>query len=119
MQLINKWKNLPNELINLILDYSNVVLYRNGVYINRIPKNDPRYDLLKTIKLPIYSNYYTLIRLFNYENNVFIYIYYYNYDQLLGKGHKSYDLLYKSSSTYEKYKFDANSIWRKYVDYSM
>ena len=44
---------LPVELVNMILEYSNIIVYRNGKYINRIDKSDVRYNLLKKIPRPI------------------------------------------------------------------
>jgi hypothetical protein len=38
MELIEKFKNLPDELIHMIINYTDVVVYRHGKYINRIKK---------------------------------------------------------------------------------
>jgi hypothetical protein len=51
--LIKKFSYLPFDLINLILGYSNIIVYRNGKYINRIDKKDKRYNLLIKIPRPI------------------------------------------------------------------
>jgi hypothetical protein len=42
-------KGITKELLNLILEYDGSIHYRNGVYINRISKEDERYDILKNI----------------------------------------------------------------------
>ena len=39
------FSQLPIELINIIINYTDVVVYRNGKYLNRIQKNDKRYGL--------------------------------------------------------------------------
>ena len=52
----NLLSNLPVVLVNLILEYSNIIIYRNGKYINRIYNSDIRYDLIKKIPRPIKIN---------------------------------------------------------------
>jgi hypothetical protein len=41
---------LPLDVIHRILEYDGRMKYRNGKYMNQIPKDDDRYDLLKTIQ---------------------------------------------------------------------
>jgi hypothetical protein len=41
--------DLPLDLIYHILVYTGIVKYRNGKYIDQIPKTDERYQLLGTI----------------------------------------------------------------------
>jgi hypothetical protein len=44
---------LPLELVHKIINYTGVVTFYKGKYYNRIPKDDPRYNMLKNIiKLP-------------------------------------------------------------------
>jgi hypothetical protein len=47
------FSKLPIELINIIINYTDIVVYRNRKYLNRIPKDDKRYNIIKTRKLPI------------------------------------------------------------------
>ena len=42
---------LPTELNYLVLEYAGKVRLRNGKYMNQIPKEDPRYDILERIPL--------------------------------------------------------------------
>lgn len=44
---------LPIELVHKIINYTNVVTFRNGRYINRLKKDDYRYEILKAIVKPI------------------------------------------------------------------
>ncbi len=48
------FSQLPIEAINIIIDYTDVVVYRNGKYLNRISKNDERYSIIKKRQLPIW-----------------------------------------------------------------
>lgn len=50
----NKMSLLPVEIINKILNYTDVIVFRNGKYIDRLKKTDKRYKLLKDIIKPIY-----------------------------------------------------------------
>jgi len=44
---------LPDVLIHKIINYSNVIIYRHGKYLNRInKKKDKRYKLLSSILRP-------------------------------------------------------------------
>ena len=68
IQLLEKFKYLPDELIQKIINYTDIVSYRHGKYINRINKNDNRYNLLKKITRPIFiGRNKILLRLINYD----------------------------------------------------
>ena len=54
ISLIEKFKELPKELINLIINYTDIVVYRNGKYMNRINLSDFKYNLLKKISRPVF-----------------------------------------------------------------
>ena len=51
-------KNLPKELLHLILEYDGRIKYRRGEYINIIHKNDQRYTNLK----PLIEHKYRIIK---------------------------------------------------------
>lgn len=51
--IIKNFSYLPNDLINIILDYTNIIVYRNGKYINRINNLDVNYSFLKKVPRPI------------------------------------------------------------------
>lgn len=58
---------LPFDALNLILEYDGRIKYihKEGTYVNIIPKNDNRYDLIR----PKIDNKLYLINQFNIGNN--------------------------------------------------
>ena len=40
---------LPKDVVNIILEYDGQIRYRNGEYINIIPKTDKRYSMVNAI----------------------------------------------------------------------
>jgi hypothetical protein len=40
-------KRLPIELVNIILQYDNIIKYRNGIFMNQININNLKYNLIK------------------------------------------------------------------------
>jgi len=69
---------LPTELNYLVLEYAGKVRLRNGKYMNQIPKEDPRYDILK--RLPkklishnmIHNQMCWIVNVFTEENEILI-----------------------------------------------
>jgi len=53
IDLLNSYKYLPDTLIHKIINYTDILVYRNGKYINRLNKKDERYRLLQIIPKPI------------------------------------------------------------------
>jgi len=123
IQSLKKFKYLPDELIHIIINYTDIIAYRHGKYINRLNKHDNRYNLINNIPIPILTDRYkVLLRLedknckgyfLNYDisenlltvNIKFFYIEKDGFD-------KYYDI--KRNSTYL---FDTTNKWRKIVDY--
>lgn len=123
MELIEKYKYLPDEIIHIIINYTNVIVYRHGKYINRIKKNKDIYILLRKIPRPIYIGSKVLLRL---GNNLIGYFIEYNIQYRFIKVNikffhrnidgfdKYFDI--KSDNTYV---FDINNNWSKIIDYLM
>jgi len=68
---MSKFSNqLPEELIHKIINYTDVVVYRHGKYINRLNKSDERYSLLDKIPRPIkVGPNKVILKLINGNNN--------------------------------------------------
>lgn len=60
---------LPKEVINIIINYTDVVVYRHGKYLNRISKDDIRYKFIKKIKQPIWFSKNRWTFYFNFNNS--------------------------------------------------
>jgi hypothetical protein len=124
--------NLPIEIKNKIINYTNVVTFYKGKYYNKISKSDKRYELLKkVIKLPAYSynkaEYYDEIKLLLYKNIgesyntprllITLFIYKSNI------GETKYIKLHVSKIGFKFYKnifiLDKQNKWFKTIDYSM
>jgi hypothetical protein len=64
------FSQLPIEIINIIINYTDVVVYRNGKYLNRIQKNDKRYSIIKKRKLPIWFGPNRWMFYFRFYDNI-------------------------------------------------
>ena len=127
------FNKLSIELINKIINYTDVIVLRNGVYMDRISKMDKRYLLLEKIPRPIkilngLNNYLVCIRIFNYNvTTPYGYILTYgitNNTTLYLSVNFCYKIIdgfdrYIKPKTKDKYIFDSNSVWRKVVYYQM
>lgn len=128
IDLISKFKELPDVLINKILDYTDIVIFRYGKYMNRINKNDWRYHLMMKIPKPIkVGQNKVLLKLLNYRYSEYYgyliyYIFYNNFTIIEVK------FAIRKTNCYEKYFdiksrnkyiFDINSRYSKMVEYSL
>lgn len=125
ISLIEKFKELPKELINLIINYTDIVVYRNGKYMNRINLSDFRYNLLKKIPRPVFiGKNKILLKLINID--LVGYFLLYDVRELYIKlnirffireidGFDSYYNI-KSNNTYI---LDSNNRWCKIIEYMM
>lgn len=71
---ISIFSKLPDTMIHIILSYTGKISYRNGHYINKLDKNDDRYELLESIQLKEYNKntkYYSVeLTIFNDDDIV-------------------------------------------------
>jgi hypothetical protein len=78
--LNKKFVSLSEDIIYLILEFSDKIRYRNSKYIGRIENYDIRYNILKQIRQPIFytKNYFKLI--FYYKDKISGFMFQYYYD---------------------------------------
>ena len=119
--LIEKFKYLPDEIIHIIINYTNVLSYRNGKYINKLRQTDCRYKLVNQIsrKIMVGHNYGTKLA----NNNDYGYFFVYNFDNnnitlLLKYFDNKKPGVYNIIST-NKYIYNVNGKWSKLVNYIM
>jgi len=124
-ELIEKFKYLPDELIHIIINYTNVLVYRHGSYINRLNKSDNRYNLIYNIPRPIkVGSYKVLLRLTDVDYKGY-FIMYDMSDNLtkvnirfFNREIDGFDKYYEIKSN-NSYLFDANNKWCKIINYLM
>ena len=127
MSLIDKFTMLPDVLIHKIINYTNVITYRNGIYIDRISKDDKRYNILLKIPRPIKCGPdKVLLKLMNYSHfEPCGYFIEYTYDDYIKATIKfmvrhidGFDRVFVTKS-HTKVIHDLNNKWSKIIDYSM
>ena len=124
-ELIDKFKYLPDELIHIIINYTDVIVYRHGKYINRLNKDDKRYDLISSIPRPIkIGSHKVLLRLTDIDYKG----YFIKYDmsdkltkvniRFFSREIDGFEKYYEIKSNFT-YLFDANNNWHKIIQYIM
>lgn len=64
------FSQLPTEIINIILNYTDVVVFRHGKYLNRISKDDKRYKIIIKRHLPIWVGSNRWMFYFKFYDNI-------------------------------------------------
>ena len=125
--LLDKFKFLPDVLIHKIINYTNVISYRNGIYIDKIFKNDKRYKLLEKIPRPIkVGPDKVLLKLMDYSlyepRGYFIEYIFDNYIKatikFVVRTIDGFDRTYITKSNI-KVIHDINNNWSRIIEYSM
>lgn len=124
MELINQFQYLPNDIIQLIVNYTDIIVFRNGKYINRLNKKDERYKLFNKINRPISIGPYKVIVKMMDESKGYIIEYDFRDNlkkaavKFIYKDWDGYDSYY-SVKTYINCIFNSNSVWSRTVNYFM
>ncbi len=107
----------PFELVVKIINYTGIISFRNGIFINAIPKTDPRYEMLKQIKQPklyVFGNKKQYGSVFiGFSNKKYILCY-----SFRSAGH-SMSFCNQSNKNTICYKKSADSKWYQTVQYYM
>ena len=124
IQLIEKFKYLPDELIHQIINYTDVVVFRFGKYINRINKCDNRYKILDKIPRPIkIGQSRFLIKLLNENREGYFLEYVISMYIKLNIKFVSYEVdgfdRYLETKSFFQYIFDINNSWSQIIYYPM
>ncbi len=127
VELIDKFKTLPDEIIHYIVNYTDVVAYRHGRYMNRLHKKDERYKILMSISKPIKltpNNYLLNLGTRKNKNNIkYSLLYSIKLDIILDLHIFEEDVdgfdKYTITKSYTRYIFDSNSKWHKIIYYNM
>lgn len=127
VELIEKFKHLPNDLINIIINYTDVIVYRYGKYINRISSSDYRYKILEKIPLPIKigSSRYLLklINMTGFNKQGYFLEYIIGFYIKVNVKFVIYEVdgfdRYIETKSFLQYIFDSNCNWSKTVYYPM
>jgi hypothetical protein len=124
VELIENFKYLPHEIIHKIINYTDVVVYRHGKYINRISKDDNRYKLLDKIPKPIRINPNRfLIKLLNKNREGYFLEYVISMYIKLNIKFVSYEVdgfdRYLETKYYFSMIYDINNKWSETIYYSM
>jgi hypothetical protein len=124
LELIDKFKNLPEVLINHIINYTDVLVYRHGKYINRFKKSDKRYKIIQSVPKPIkIGKSMILIKLLNIDKKGYFLEYIINIYIKLNVKFVSYEVdgfdRYLETKSFLQLIYDKNSKWSKLIHYSM
>jgi hypothetical protein len=126
-ELIDKFKCLPDELIHHIINYTDVVVYRHGKYINRLRKEDNRYKILFSVPKPIkIGSHRILLKLINCKKSTkpsyfieYIFGFFIKINIKFFTCEQDGFDRYLETKSFAQYVFDANSNWSQIIHYSM
>ena len=121
------FSRLPIELIHIILDYADIVVYRFGKYMNRLDKTDFRYKMLRNNKNPIWigHNNYMIKHVISHHDEIKYLLYIQthktinNFHYLTVNKINKYDDGTLHTETQIEYIFDLQGKCNKIVNYLM
>jgi hypothetical protein len=142
--LLPLFSQLPEDLVKIIISYSDAIIFRHGIYMDRFLPNDKRYNMLNiVVKKPLRYTDNRIAIWYNFpdkqKNNDkqknkeeknsycydgFVFDYKYcnatNIMKITKRYYFNSQLGYiYSSKNEEKYIIDANGYWRKTKEYTI
>lgn len=122
-KLLDKFKTLHDEIIHIIINYTDVITYRNGKFMNRFKKDDSRFVLIQKIRMPIFiGKKEVLLQLINNRMSGYLikYIVENSFIKLnvrfFHMEKDGFDKYFDIKSN-ETYIFDTSNNWTKLVNY--
>ena len=122
--------DLPNEMLDRILEYSGHVKCRNGKYMKQIPKDDFRYELLLTIPIKsgntmmIYNQMCYQTQVFFNGDDIQFYYFYMERHPNYPSGEMSYSYSFNGRSSkyvigckWEPYYYEWNKQTKKWIQH--
>jgi hypothetical protein len=118
------FSTLPEVLVNNILNYTNIITFRHGKYMDKIDKNDGRYQLVEKLPKPIKisENSYRILLLNKINSKGYILQFvqrenkHYVHISFNKESNRFLTYNVKSSATYN---FDVHNRYMKTVHYNM
>lgn len=124
IQIIDNFKNLPEEIKQIIINFTDIIVYRHGKYINWIKNCDYRYKIIEKIPKPIRLGYSRiLIKLLNINRQGYFLEYIIGMYIKINIKFVSYEMdgfdRYLETKSFIQFIFDINNNWSKTIEYSM
>lgn len=121
------FSKLPDELIQIIINYTGIVVFRHGKYLDRISKDDYRYNIINRRRLPIWFGQTRWTFYFKFYDNIDKRAIAMEHEHDKNNNHHyltqreciKYDDGSISTKTQARYIFDLNGECRKIINYTM
>ena len=99
-------RNIPKDILDIILEYDGRIKYRNGKYVNVIHQNDERYDVIR----PVMNKKMIIMENTNINGTDFYFEFGFDVDNRVGL---CYDLGFNAQNTFEICYYDLRNGWKQ------
>jgi len=101
---------IPKDILHIILEYDGRIKYKNGKYINIIPKNDERYNIIT----PLISKKIVIMKNIDLRGQEFYFEFGFDIDNRVGL---CYDYGFNYPNTFEICYYDTRNDWKQIRTY--